>query len=303
MTGRDDLRAMETSFLDEIAETPGDETPVLIYADWLAEQDDPATRSRGEFLRLQSILTRGKPGAQRADMEWQARQLWWDNIEHWLGPLYDAVDHFSYARGQLSVEVSEASLIDLDADDLAATPAWDWIRQITIRKGGIETLALLSELPRPRYLVSLEIGRRAITDMETELPVMLAMPILQELRELNLAENSLSELGCTQLARWAALATVRTLVLRRNEITSVGLRSLLGSPYLTALEELDLAYNFVGADGARELCESIAVPCLTRLDVSYNHINWHDVAALQKRFGDGVVAYPCRPMYGSEPPG
>lgn len=298
MTERDELREMETVFLDEIAATPGDETPVLIYADWLAEQDDPATRSRGEFLRLESVLKRGKPGAQRADMEWQARQLWWDHIEDWLGPLYDAVDHFRYERGLLSVEVSSASLADMHPEELAATPAWGWLRHVGVRKGGLEALAQLSELPRPRYLASLDIGRKTVADAAEELPLLLGMPILQDLRELNLAENGLSEVGCTQLGRWTGAASLRALVLRKNEITSVGVRSLLDSPHLGALEELDLAFNFIQADGARELCNTASVPRLKRLDVSYNHVDWHDVAALQKRFGDGVQAYPSRQNYG-----
>src|SRR4051812_8327901 len=101
---------LEPEFLREIAHDPDDETAVLVYADWLSEQPDPARASRGEFLRLESILKRGKPGAAaRSDLEWQARQLWWDHVEEWLGPLYHAVDHFRYERGLLTVETSEAT--------------------------------------------------------------------------------------------------------------------------------------------------------------------------------------------------
>jgi uncharacterized protein (TIGR02996 family) len=289
---------METVFLEEIAHNPHDETPVLIYADWLTEQDDPALVSRGEFLRLESILKRGKPGPQRSDMEWQVRQLWWDHIEDWLGPLYDAVDHFRYERGFLSVEVSDRTLAGITADDLAGTLAWDWVRHVGVRKGGLDALALLSELPRPRFLVSVDVGRKAIEEVEEELPVLLAMPILQELRELTVAENGLSDVGCAQLARWAPLASLRKLVLRKNEITCVGVRSLLDSPHLGCLEELDLGDNFIQTDGARDLCQTVSLPRLKRLDLSYNSLNYYDLAALQKVYGDGVQTYPSRQTYG-----
>src|SRR4051794_16188510 len=147
-----DVDNLEAAFLSEIAHNPGDETAVLIYADWLCEQDDPAAVSRGEFLRLESTLKRGKPGPARSDLEWQARQLWWDHVEDWLGPVYHAVDHFRYERGLLTVEVSDATLAEADLDELAAHPAWDWVRHLGVRKGGVETLALLSEIPPPAFL-------------------------------------------------------------------------------------------------------------------------------------------------------
>ncbi len=42
------------AFLQAIKETPDDDTPRLVLADWLEERDDP----RGRFLRLQTQLAR-----------------------------------------------------------------------------------------------------------------------------------------------------------------------------------------------------------------------------------------------------
>ena len=44
----------DDAFLQAIVEAPDDDTPRLIYADWLEERGDP----RGEFIRLQCRLDR-----------------------------------------------------------------------------------------------------------------------------------------------------------------------------------------------------------------------------------------------------
>jgi uncharacterized protein (TIGR02996 family) len=295
MTVLDHLREMEATFLREIEHDPHDETAVLVYSDWLTDQDDPALVSRGEFLRLESILKRGRPGAQRSDLEWQARQLWWDHVEDWLGPLYHAVDHFLYERGLLSIEVSAPGLAEMDPEELAAIPAWDWVRHIGVRKGGLTTLELLSERPRPVFLVSIDVGRRTIhEEPDLELSLVLGLPIVGGLKELDLSENVLNDAACSELAHWQDAGSIRKLSLRKSRIDDDGLRTLLASPFLGGLEELDLSYNLLSDVGARELIETASLPRLSRLDLRYNAFDWHSVAALQKRFGDGVETYPAR---------
>jgi uncharacterized protein (TIGR02996 family) len=44
--------SLDESFLQSIAQTPEDDTPRLVYADWLAEQNDP----RADYLRLELEL-------------------------------------------------------------------------------------------------------------------------------------------------------------------------------------------------------------------------------------------------------
>lgn len=44
------------AFLADIVAHPGDDTPRLVYADWLEEQGDPASLARAEFIRVQCLL-------------------------------------------------------------------------------------------------------------------------------------------------------------------------------------------------------------------------------------------------------
>jgi uncharacterized protein (TIGR02996 family) len=300
MSAREDVCNLEAVFLEEIARTPGDETPVLIYADWLMEQDDPSQASRGEFLRLQSVLRRGRPGAQRGDMEWRARDLWWKDVETWLGPLYDAVEHFHYERGLLAIEVCEDTLRRFDTAELARTPAWGWVRHIGVRAGSVETLAWLSELPRPPLLASLDVGRKTLDPEGDDLQSLLGLPLLAGLAELELGQNSLGDAGAIQLAAWAGAGSLRKLGLSYNGIGDVGARALAHSAHLNGLVELNLSRNPVADDGGLALAGASGLGGLQRLDLSGTDVGWHEIAALQKRFRRCDIQCPGwrRPHYG-----
>src|SRR5204863_7774890 len=51
----------DDAFLDAVLEQPDDDTPRLMYADWLEERGDP----KGEFIRLQCELARLPAGDAR----------------------------------------------------------------------------------------------------------------------------------------------------------------------------------------------------------------------------------------------
>ena len=54
-------------FLQAILADPDDDTPRLIYADWLEEQGDP----RGEFIRVQCELAKEREHKTRSSTEYQ----------------------------------------------------------------------------------------------------------------------------------------------------------------------------------------------------------------------------------------
>src|SRR4051794_28377170 len=68
-------------FLAAITESPDDDTPRLIFADWLDDHDDPL----GEFIRLQIAL-------EPLRIPWQTQ---WDELERvkWLHGIPPGNDH------------------------------------------------------------------------------------------------------------------------------------------------------------------------------------------------------------------
>jgi uncharacterized protein (TIGR02996 family) len=77
----------EEAFLKDIEAHPEDDTPRLIYADWLSDRDDPVRAARGEFIRLQCRLARlpaDDPG--RPALAARERELLSEFEAEWLGP-------------------------------------------------------------------------------------------------------------------------------------------------------------------------------------------------------------------------
>src|SRR5437773_2457581 len=87
----------DEAFLLDILESPDDDTPRLVYADWLDEQGDPA---RAEFIRLQIETAKPSCDARRrlAGHERQ-RQLLREHELRWTAPLHGIVQRARFVRG------------------------------------------------------------------------------------------------------------------------------------------------------------------------------------------------------------
>jgi uncharacterized protein (TIGR02996 family) len=83
-------------FLRATFENPGDDTPRLIYADWLDERGDP----RGEFIRVQCELARLPQADSRLDgLRARERALLKDHQQEWLGLPHHPLLHWRFERG------------------------------------------------------------------------------------------------------------------------------------------------------------------------------------------------------------
>ena len=79
-------------FLQAIREDPENDTPRLVFADWLQERGDP----RGEFISVQCELANlAEDDPRRPDLEIQERQFLDVHETDWLGPFQQ---WFPYSR-------------------------------------------------------------------------------------------------------------------------------------------------------------------------------------------------------------
>jgi uncharacterized protein (TIGR02996 family) len=75
----------DDDFLAAIRETPADDTPRLVYADWLEEHGQP---DRAEFIRVQCRLATGVDvGPERRALLKREYELLADHWSEWAGPL------------------------------------------------------------------------------------------------------------------------------------------------------------------------------------------------------------------------
>src|SRR5262245_9446403 len=88
---------LEDGFLRAIVADPGDDTPRLVYADWLDEHGQP---DRAEFIRTQVELARGiAEAARRESLRRRERELLLAHEREWLGPLRAVVGRATFVRG------------------------------------------------------------------------------------------------------------------------------------------------------------------------------------------------------------
>src|SRR5260370_3542865 len=74
------------AFLADVIENPDDDTPRLVFADWLEEQGDAASAGRAEFIRLQIERARQTPyqPGQKYDLPPRESQLLDKHGKAWL---------------------------------------------------------------------------------------------------------------------------------------------------------------------------------------------------------------------------
>jgi uncharacterized protein (TIGR02996 family) len=89
----------DDAFMQAILENPDDDTPRLIYADWLDDHEDPA---RAEFIRLQCrINDLPFEDSSLPDLLGRESQLLNDHVDQWLGDIRPKLRRWTFHRGFL----------------------------------------------------------------------------------------------------------------------------------------------------------------------------------------------------------
>jgi uncharacterized protein (TIGR02996 family) len=238
------------AFLEAIAEAPDDDTPRLVYADWLEDHRQP---HRANFIRTQ--CERAKLGAddpRRAELKEQEQKLLGRHEKAWLGAL-----------------------------PKLAGVTWE----TTFRRGFVEGakvegagkfLAQAGALFRAAPLQSVEL--RKVRGLEG----LAASPWLRRLRRLCVRNSRVGPSGAAALARSPHLAGLSVLVLSGTDVEAEGAKALVHSPYLTRLSALDLAGNDLFDEGADVIAQAPNLAGLEALDLELNHIRDAGARALAR---------------------
>jgi uncharacterized protein (TIGR02996 family) len=108
------------------------------------------------------------------------------------------------------------------------------------------------------------------------------------LRELDLGDNQITDVGVVALVRSRAVTGLKRLDLRNNPFGLPAVKALAETD-LPALEELDLSRADIGRTGAQALAASPCLKNLKRLTVSEEFVGLIGREALMKRFTKQVV--------------
>jgi uncharacterized protein (TIGR02996 family) len=222
---------LERSFLADIVANVDDDTPRLVYADWLAENGKD---ERAEFIRVQCERAR-LPAWDAAQVRLLLREVELLKLhgEAWLAemPAIKGVRWEGFRRGVVAL-ASFASYEALRANAPAVRDAAPveaatvhWPRRGEARAG--RPIAELRELTLTGRPFDEEIDRLADS------------PQLATVRTLNLLGPSADDLG--RLTASPHLAGLRVLRLQSNGLGNTGVAALTGAAALRGLEELDLS--------------------------------------------------------------
>ena len=302
------------AILEDIRANPADDLPRLALADWLMEQDDPAARSRGEFIHARcraAVLPPRDP--ERAALQRRAEELRERHEIEWLGGLGAYLDSWDFERGMIVAGIASLSGGRSALNLLASCPGWKWV--IGIRGSASKSLAL-GRLIRSPHLATVSTLDLRDCWIGQSARAIARSPHLSRLVSLDLGYARLGTEGLQGFLEGHRLPALRTLLLDNNGITFVAIQALAASPNLPRLERLDLSRNPIENAGASALARSPHYPGLRELrlgscgilnrggialassttlaglislDLSDNPLNDTTRAALRERFGERVI--------------
>jgi uncharacterized protein (TIGR02996 family) len=274
--GRDEAEAMteDEAFLQDILDRPDDDTPRLVYADWLEEHGQS---ERVEFIRVQCELAKLEEWDERWDeLKQREQRALRGSRKEWLGGAEGLVRKWEFRRGFLdSAHVRPNDLAAFGEELFRRTPLRHVRLSGTFGDPALRALAASPHLAKVRSLEFYYFRLGA-----PRLAVLVASPHLGGLRALQLDGCRIGPDGARLLAGSPNLAGLTELRLRHGEIGPAGAAALAASPHLARLEALDLTGNGIADEGLTALAGSPHLANLTDLRVQSNHIGPQGVEAL-----------------------
>jgi uncharacterized protein (TIGR02996 family) len=223
------------AFLQDILAHPDDDSPRLIFADWLEEQGDVESVARAEFIRVQCALAAGQLlEAQRATLQRREQQLLSTWEDKWVRPIRRLVRNWGFHRGFIDN-------IAMLADKFFTNGSR------VFRRAPIQHLCLWPRM-YPRSFPEVE---------PINIAVFADNKCLNNLLSLDLSDNQLGSSHVRALIVSEHLGRLTALDLSHNRIGDGGIRALAGSRLLSRLERLNLCGNDIGAGGLRALARAL----------------------------------------------
>jgi uncharacterized protein (TIGR02996 family) len=282
------------TFERAVLESPDDDRPRLVYADWLDEQGDP----RGEFIRVQvelEALADGDPN--RAALKWREDDLLAEHRAQWLGrfrdrlldelPALAGATGWEFRRGFVEQADLPARTFLAHADRLGRVAP---VRHVRLAEA-LPYIDDLADSPLLERLLTLDLSGNRLADAGVTLllrsrrlhrltaldlsacdcspPALRQLPFtpLGSLRALNLASNpAVGDATLQALAEATWLSRLRDLNLTGTGVGAAGLQAFeRADRFLHSLHRLNLSYNLLGPDGTDRLAGAPALARLTEL--------------------------------------
>lgn len=204
------------ALLDAIFDAPDDDTPRLVYADWLQERDQEAY---AQFIRLQCAAAREPFWSDKANRLWEEigrvwtrlDEEWWPATrDDWDLPQGHNLDAVHFQRGFLRDSIA------MTAGDLIAygNSCWPWfpLPSVVLEPDG--SMDALLAMPRVRRIRALRLQRWDSPDHALEFA---GSPELANLERLDLTDMHLTDSDAEYLLRPGLFPKLREIRLRVSD--------------------------------------------------------------------------------------
>ncbi len=235
----------EKALLAAIWEYPHEDTPRLVYADWLQEHGQP---ERAEFIRVQCELApfgEWDESPRKAELEKREQSLWKKHGKAWRAGLPTPLKTGMFHRGfphPPRQNVSAKQFLDFAAEKLRAAPLWSfYFNEATESELArcpespvlAQTRELSSWVPIPAFTAE-AVAR------------LVGSPKARNLKTFSLHQKPIGDAGAVAFASSADLPNLDALYLSNTAFTDTGARRLFEWPGMERLRELGLSANSLG---------------------------------------------------------
>jgi uncharacterized protein (TIGR02996 family) len=298
------------AFLAAIAAAPDDDTPRLVYADWLDENGTEDDRARAALIRAQCRAELLPPGsAERKKLERAARAILKTHAERWTQDARKALTgkDWTFRRGFIDgVTISPTSFVKHGEELFRRVPT---LRSVKFPNAANETTELaaspflarlaavdlalmctcgwcsideeLRDLFKSKHATNLKCLNVSCDRIDATGATNLARSkVLANLTELDLSGNPLGAEGAAVLAKAKHFGKLTALNLTNTALRDAGVEALALAKHFPALVRLNLGRNFIRAPGAKALVAAPFFAQLTDLDLSNNRITEAGARAL-----------------------
>jgi uncharacterized protein (TIGR02996 family) len=283
---------IQDAFRQAIRETPDDDAPRLIYADWLDDQDDPVRSARAEFIRVQCARARLEPDDDRqSEQQARERRLFVQHARSWG----EGLDLSRFRRGfverwggPVPKEMAQAPIREVALDggqtrdlvrDASCLAGVRRLRFHSFYGGPPHRFADISELLASPHLGRLEalaiehVSQHVPNPTQPELFGAAGRPLpesLHGLEALRVQPGGTSDPLVATLVASPLAETLTRLDLGVTRVTARGVATLLDSPLWGRLTELSLSTVWdPGLTACRQLGAGLAQSRLTRLHLAF----------------------------------
>ena len=234
------------ALLDAIKDNPDEDTPRLVLADWLDEQDNELDSERAGFIRAEVGAAREKERGKKVLLRSPASSDEFaapdDRTRRWLGPAADLAHRSGFERGLPGICVHGLRLLRADVPELLACEPFAFVQSVVLFEAGGARIEAMAARPEFRFVPGINAAPMYAFGVHFATRFF-GSPNLTGLRQIVFRGINPGAAGAQVLADNPALSRLRKLSLHHNKLVDKAVATLAGSKTLANLLELDLTLN------------------------------------------------------------